>query len=71
MMTAWLQRRSAMQGMLISSRPLCNFCVAQVPDVNDKRYQPGPPAEGEEEAVRLPSQVHEHSQQLCGCAAAV
>lgn len=51
-----------MQMMLSRSTTHCTWCAPQVPDANDKRYQPGPPAEGEEEAVRLEgSQVCKHS----------
>jgi hypothetical protein len=53
------------QGTLRVLTPRCAPRVAQVPDVNDKRYQPGPPAAGEEEAVRLPSQVHENPTAAC------
>ena len=62
MTAAWLAVICEMQGMLVAFKSYWAPRNAQVPDVNDKRYQPGPPAEGEEEAVRLVgSQVHEHS----------
>lgn len=50
------------RGILLRRPRICiQNPTLQVPDVNDKRYQPGPPAEGEEEAIREGSQVRDRS----------